>query len=38
MKRIRLAFERLIKCWNCKDLVPDAKFCITCGVKLRKDS
>lgn len=35
MKWLRMAFERLIKCKHCKELVPDAPFCIECGKPLK---
>lgn len=37
MPWLRWAFNRLIKCPKCKNLVPDAKFCIECGHQLKED-
>ena len=32
---LRMAFNRLIKCKNCNELVPDAAYCIACGKPLK---
>jgi RNA polymerase subunit RPABC4/transcription elongation factor Spt4 len=35
MKWFRMAFERLIKCKQCKELVPDSNYCNQCGAPLK---